>query len=132
MVSELKMIAEVEAKTCAACGKSLTGRGDKKFCDNKCRSIYHNQLRAISNYSNYVKNINNALLKNRGILDSIFTGESIKVSFETLQVMGFNFKYHTHTHIAKTGKVYYYSYDYGYLPLENRVYLIVRHIDEYA
>ena len=55
------------------------------------------------------------------------TGEEIsKANKEKLLALGFQFKYMTHVYITKTGKTYYYCYDYGYLPLENNWYLIVR------
>ena len=56
-----------ETKTCLQCGKTLRGRADKKFCDDYCRNNYNNQLKA--NTNNYVRNINNALGKNRRILE---------------------------------------------------------------
>ncbi len=32
-------------KTCRTCGKPLTGRLDKKYCDDQCRSSYNNRSR---------------------------------------------------------------------------------------
>ena len=60
-----------ETKTCLACGKPLKGRVDKKFCDDYCRNNYNNQQKAKGSHSNFVRNINNTLLKNRKILESI-------------------------------------------------------------
>lgn len=121
-----------EAKTCLACGKLLKGRSDKKFCDDYCRNNYNNQQKAKGNYSSYVRNINNTLLKNRKILESILpvTEETAKANKEKLQRLGFSFKYITHTYITKTGKTYFYCYDYGYLPLDNDWYLIVKRKEE--
>jgi predicted nucleic acid-binding Zn ribbon protein len=121
-----------EAKTCLACSKPLKGRSDKKFCDDYCRNNYNNQQKAKGNYSSYVRNINNTLLRNRKVLESILPGteETAKANREKLQRLGFNFKYLTHTYLTKTGKTYFYCYDYGYLPLDNDWYLIVKRKEE--
>jgi len=125
-------MSQSETKTCLACNKPLKGRSDKKFCDDYCRNNYNNQQKAKGNYSSYVRNINNTLLKNRKILESILpeTEETAKANKEKLQRLGFNFKYLTHTYITRTGKTYFYCYDYGYLSLENDWYLIVKRKEE--
>jgi hypothetical protein len=120
------MLAQTETKNCLACNKPLKGRADKRFCDDYCRNSYNNQLKSASN--NLVRNINNTLGKNRRILESLLPEgeETAKANKEKLQRLGFNFKYMTHTYVTKTGKTYLYCYEYGYLPLENDWYLIVR------
>ncbi len=115
---------------CLACGKTVKGRSDKKFCDDYCRNNYNNSLKADT--INLVRNINNALGKNRRILESvILAGEEMgKTTHEKLLQKGFMFKYGTHIYTNKKGQVYYFCYDYGYLPLENDWYLIVRRKEE--
>jgi len=122
----------LETKACLACGKPLKGRSDKKFCDDYCRNNYNNQQKAKGNYSSYVRNINNTLLKNRKILESILpeNEETAKANKEKLQRLGFSFKFLTHSYTTKTGKTYFYCYDYGYLPLDNDWYLIVKRKEE--
>ena len=121
-----------DMRKCLACGRTLKGRVDKKFCDDNCRNNYNNQQKAKGSYSSYVRNINNTLLKNRKILESILppTGETAKANKEKLLRLGFQFKYLTHMYTTKTGKTYSYCYDYGYLPLENDWYLIVKRKEE--
>jgi predicted nucleic acid-binding Zn ribbon protein len=121
-----------EAKKCLACGTSLKGRIDKKFCDDNCRNSYNNLQKAKGSHSIYVRNINNTLLKNRKVLESILPvgEETAKANKEKLQRLGFQFKYLTHSYTTKTGKTYHYCYDYGYLPLENEWYLIVKRKEE--
>ncbi len=111
------------------CGQQIRGRSDKKFCDDSCRSSYNNRLKGSSN--NLVRNINNALGKNRRILESLLSeqDEMAKANKDKFVRLGFQFKYITHTYTTRTGKVYYYCYDYGYLPLENDWFLIVRKKD---
>ncbi|MBN9352349.1 MAG: hypothetical protein J0H55_16845 [Chitinophagaceae bacterium] len=111
---------------CTFCGKPLRGRSDKKFCDDYCRNNYNNQLKSKSN--NLVRNINNALLKNRRILHGFLPeGEEMtKVSKSKLAEKGFQFKYMTHQYVNKKGNTYFFCYETGYLPLENDWYLIVK------
>jgi len=122
----------IETRICVACNKPLKGRCDKKFCDDYCRNNYNNQLRAKNNYSTYVRNINSALLKNRKILESILpeNEETVRANLDKLQRLGFHFKYKTHTHTTRKGKTYFFCYDYGYLPLDNDRYLVVRKKEE--
>lgn len=113
-------------KTCLQCGKTIRGRSDKKFCDDYCRNNYNNQLKSHSN--NYIRNISNTLGKNRRILEVLLpeTEEMSKTTKQNLLQRGFSFKYITHTYINRKGNTYFFCYDYGYLPLDNDWYLIVR------
>ncbi|MBS1738860.1 MAG: hypothetical protein JSS98_20075 [Bacteroidetes bacterium] len=117
---------EKDSPVCLNCNKTLKGRTDKKFCDDYCRNTYNNQLKADKN--NLVRNVNNALGKNRRILDSLFkiNEETSKTTKEKLLQKGFQFKYITQLYTNKKGNVYYFCYDIGYLPLENDWYLLVK------
>ena len=86
-------------KTCRDCGEPLNGRADKKFCDDNCRNNYNNQQKAKGSYSSYVRNINNTLLKNRKILESVIpaTEETAQANKEKLHRKGFQLKDLTHT-----------------------------------
>ena len=61
-------------------------------------------------------------------MESILSGdeETAKANKEKLQRLGFQFKFITHIYTTKSGKTYFYCYDYGYLPLDNDWYLIVK------
>ena len=67
------MLQQKESRKCLVCGKPLKGRSDKKFCDDYCRSSYNNDLKSAAN--NYIRNVNNALGKNRRILESLLPGD---------------------------------------------------------
>ena len=120
------MMQQTAAKICMACGKPIKGRSDKKFCDDYCRNVYNNDLKSDSN--NYVRNVNNALRKNRRILENCLpaSGEMAKTTKDKLLHKGFQFKYITHSYTNKKGNIYYFCYDCGYLPLENDWYLVVK------
>ena len=75
-----------------------------------------------------MRNINNALRKNRRILEELLTGHEkmVKVTREILLQRGFLFKYITHTYTNPKGNQYHFCYEYGYLALENNWYLVVK------
>jgi hypothetical protein len=121
------MVKETSSRICLACRKTIKGRTDKKFCDDFCRNDYNNHLKSGDN--NYVRNINNALRKNRRIMAALLEGApegKIVLSKDSLSLKGFEFKYMTHTSTYTEGKTYYFCYDYGYLPLDSNRYLLVR------
>ena len=117
---------QTEIRNCLVCNKTIRGRVDKKFCNDYCRNGFNNQLKSGTN--NLVRNTNNFLGKNRRILESILPeGETmIKIKKEKLLQEGFFFKYTTQIHRNKKGSIYYYCYDYGYLPLDYEWYLIIK------
>ena len=120
----------ISEKKCLECGDKIAGRADKKFCSDQCRISYNNRLN--SDNTNLVRNINNTLGKNRRILESLLPEgeETAKANKEKLQRLGFHFKYITDSYTTKTGKTYLYCYEYGYLPLENDWFLIVKKKEE--
>jgi len=113
------------AENCLACDKKLSGRSDKKYCNDYCRSEYNNKVKGAVN--NTVRNINNKLKRNRHVL-SLLLGDqkSKKAQGDYLRKEGFFFDFHTHTFTNKKGDVYKFCYEYGYLPLSNDWYLIVK------
>ena len=120
------MLTTKDPVLCRTCGSPVKGRADKKFCNDYCRNEFNNSLK--SQINNAVRNINNALGKNRRILESYISngGSTAKTNRENLTEKGFIFKYNTHTYTNKKGHVYFFCYDVGYLPLNNDRYLIVK------
>lgn len=116
-------------KLCTNCGRPVKGRTDKRFCDDSCRNNFNNSQKAAVN--NHVRNINNVLGKNRRILEQLLGVEEMKKQpKEKLDQEGFNFKYHTHTYTNKQGNIYYFCYEFGFLPLENNWFLLVKRKEE--
>jgi hypothetical protein len=115
-------------RECLNCNREIRGRVDKKFCSDQCRNDYNNQIKLVAN-NKFVRSVNSALRKNRRILEELVNngkGELVKVPAEKLNTLGFKFKYLTHIYTTKKGTVYNYCYEYGYLPLENNWYLLVK------
>ena len=113
-----------EERQCLECGEVLRGRADQKFCSDLCRNAYNNRLN--SDTSKYMRQINNILRKNRRILAGLNPDGKRKVSKAQLTREGFNFEYFTSIYTTKTGNVYYFVYEEGYLPLEGDYYALVR------
>lgn len=109
---------------CLDCGEKLHGRIDKKFCGDQCRSNYNNKL--YNENHTVIRLVNSRLKRNRRILEELNPGGKIKVSIKKLQQKGFDFSHITGLYHTQTGKTYYFCYEYGYLPIENDEYLLVR------
>ena len=114
-------------KECLECGDKIIGRTDKKFCSDACRNAFNNKVNKDS--KNLVRNINNRLRKNYRILEELNPEQKTKISRSKLVEQGFDFNYFTSIYTTKTGNVYYFVYDQGYLPLEGTYYALVKRKD---
>jgi hypothetical protein len=103
-------------RTCQECGEAFTGRADKKFCSVQCRSSYNNRLN--SDVTNFMRNINNILRKNRRILAEFNPNGKARIHRDKLLERGFRFSYFTNEYVTKSGNVYRFCYDQGYLEIE--------------
>ena len=112
------------AAHCLECNTKLIGRADKKFCHDGCRNAYNNRINKDS--KNLIRNINNRLRKNYRILEELNPKDKTKTSKTKLLTHGFDFNYFTSIYTTKTGNVYYFVYDQGYLPLDNDYYALVK------
>jgi len=113
-----------EKRTCLDCGEIIKGRADKKFCSDLCRNNYNNKLNADS--TNYVRNINNILRKNRRIIEELVPNGKANVSKSKLIEKGFDFTYYTNTYKTQKGDVYFFCYEFGYRSLEKEFFLLVK------
>lgn len=117
-------MVRIAERKCLECDDKLVGRADKKFCSDQCRITYNNKRN--SDETNYIRNVNNALRKNRRILAELNpTGKTVSVSRQKLLEKGFDFGYVTSLLTTKEGKVYKYCYGQGYLEKETDYYLLV-------
>ncbi len=113
-----------EARKCMECETKIYGRIDKKFCSDACRNAYNNRINKDSR--NLIRNVNNRLRKNYRILEALNPHGKSKSSRAKLIELGFDFNYITNIYTTKVGKIYYFVYDQGYLPLENDYYALVK------
>lgn len=111
-------------RACPECGDKIIGRADKKYCSDSCRNAHNNSQNKDS--KNLLRNINNRLRKNYRILETLNPFEKTKTSKAKLDAAGFDFNYFTSIYTTKTGNVYYFVYDQGYLVLEGDFYALVK------
>ncbi len=111
-------------RTCLDCGEVLRGRSDQKFCSDQCRNNYNNKINR--DETNFMRNIQNTLRRNRRILAELNPDENKKVHQDLLIAKGYNFEFHTNTLKTKEGDVYYFCYDQGYSPLEDQYFSLVK------
>lgn len=107
----------INRKYCLHCGSILTGRSDKRFCSDQCRATHNNRNKAP--HEQKMQEINAQLRRNRTILKSLCPIGKATVRKEVLDEMGFDFSCHT-SFFGKPGKLYFFCYDYGYMPLVER------------
>lgn len=111
-------------KACPECGEKIIGRTDKKFCSDYCRNTHNNNLNKDRN--NLMRNVNNILRKNYRILERFNPNDKTRISKSKLISKGFNFDYFTSIYTTKTGNIYYFIYNQGYLPLEGESLALVK------
>lgn len=97
---------------CLLCGNDLSGRSDKKFCNDLCRSEYHNRKRKRENrkLSIYRK----MLISNRKILMSHTSLGTGKVRKTVLVFQHFNFEIYTSSKPRFMRPTLYYCFNYEY------------------
>lgn len=113
-------------RSCLNCGERIIGRSDKKFCDDSCRNQYNNNQRR--DITNLMRNINNALRKNRSILEKMVPSDTgkIKMHKDKLLKEGFDFDMITTIYKTRTGNEYRFVYEYGYLELDENWLALVK------
>lgn len=111
-------------RKCLECGEKVLGRIDKKFCSDYCRNSYNNNLNRDSR--NLRRNVNNRLRRNYRILAELNPKDKTKTSRSKLLEKGFDFEYITNLYTTRTGTIYYFVYDQGYLPLDGDFYALVK------
>lgn len=113
MSSQTKIV-----RNCLCCGAEITGRFDKKFCDDNCRNNYHYKIKCKED-DGVVKMVNNALLNNRKILKSLCGECKAIVKKKLLDDRGFDYELVTNIYKAKSESEYRIVYDYAYKMLHD-------------
>jgi predicted nucleic acid-binding Zn ribbon protein len=113
------------SKTCLACGESLRGRADKKFCSDQCRSGYNNSIK--SGNRDYIRRVNYILKKNRRILTQLQEEGQKQIPIDLLRGKGFDFNYFTSLYASSQG-INFFCYEHGFIQNneENRIILVTR------
>lgn len=101
-------------KACAACGRELKGRSDKKFCDLHCKSSYHYK-RSLEEAPRFYNKVDNQIKANRRILKQYNKAGKATVRSSILVQEGFDPNFFTHYWKNQKGDVYLFVYEYGFL-----------------
>jgi hypothetical protein len=112
-----------EKKHCRECGEEIHGRRDKQFCSDYCRANHYNAFNA--EISNFIRRVNATIRRNRSILARLNPQGKARLHKIKLIDSGLNFDYYTNVYKTRSGKVYYFCYDQGYLELEDDYYALV-------
>lgn len=99
---------------CLTCGRKLTGRKDKKYCDDQCRAEYHNRNQSIGEL--YIQSTQRITRHNRKILKNLCPQGKATVRKEVLDQMGYDYRYFSGLFKTK-GNLYYLVYDYAFSPI---------------
>jgi len=106
-------------KECLSCGKDLTGRTDKKYCDPQCKSA-HQYEREKRKPERFYNKVDNQLRLSRRILKQFNKAGKATVRLHTLTNEGFNPNFFTHYWKNKKGDVYLFVYEFGFLKISER------------
>lgn len=128
----MQLSVTTTSRNCLTCGHLLRGRLDKKFCNDHCRNRFNNERKTGTRPPPCVRQVNSLLLNNRRILARLLgdNTDAVKASRAKLLLMGFHFGYQTQVAQTRKGRHCHYCYDYGYLPLQNDRFLIVKRKEE--
>jgi hypothetical protein len=98
---------------CLECNEPLTGRIDKKFCNEHCRSYFHTKNKKLKEDSTYLR-VNKQLKLNRKILKNVSAPGTSQVNAEILLNLGFKPNYYTNNWSTKNGNLYHFCYEFGF------------------
>jgi len=111
-------------RTCMECGAPLVGRADKKFCDDQCRTSYHNRI--YREDSEFIRNVQSILKRNRKILADYHTHDGITIPVNELKLNGYNFDFYTNTWTPMSGSTYFFCYDYGFARISGDTCVVIK------
>lgn len=107
---------KAEQRKCVQCGKRLSGRSDKRFCDDYCRNSYNNQNKRDD--QRYILEVNSIIRRNRRILKSLCPVGKATVRKDVLDTMRYDFRYFSSIYKSSSKQVYFICYDYAFSPIK--------------
>lgn len=121
-------------RICRDCGAPLgPGREDRLYCDQNCKTNFNNKKRREQqpkelSGQDYITRIQEVLLKNRSILESLCTEEEPgRLKMRDLLGKSFNPKFFTSEEATKKGDLYRFCFEYGYhLNVEDYAIIVCR------
>ncbi len=113
-------------KLCADCKQPLFGRSDKKFCNDACRSNYHNILNGLQFQE--VHHINKTLKRNLSILNKLNPNSKTTIHTQQLLATGIDLNFYTHIYILPNGKTYKFCYHQGYTQINEQKFQLLKKV----
>ena len=80
-------------RICRECGAPLTGRADKCFCSDGCRTAWHN--RRYCEQKRPTVTVNGILRRNRALLEAIYTLGVCRIRLSDSRITGYDAHYFT-------------------------------------
>lgn len=108
------MKTTVKQRKCLYCEEPLSGRHDKLFCNAYCKSGFHYAANKSKEKSRF-KLVDQHLKTNRRLLSLFNKAGKAVVRKEELENEGFNPSFFTNYWKNKSGDVYLFCYEYGFL-----------------
>ena len=128
MTASLTAVPEESRSDCQHCGQPLSGRIDKRFCDDYCRSNYHNRLNNESTL--FMRHTHRLLRGNRRILAAFTQAGRTRLPREELLRAGFRFNFFTSQYHQPSGLCYRFCYEYGYAAEEAAAEVVLVKMEE--
>jgi len=91
-------------KNCINCQEKLTGRSDKKFCNEACKNEFNNKASAIRNRAAGT-GLYASISKNREVLAGLYANGIREINARDLECFGFNFKSITGVEVPGDGNL---------------------------
>jgi len=99
---------------CLECKKEITGRKDKKYCNQYCKSAFQYKKNKVNEESFYT-DVLKQLRQNRKLLKQYNKAGKAIVRKDELLKNGFNPNRFTHYWKNKKGDVYLFCFEFGFL-----------------
>lgn len=108
-----------QQEACRHCGRQIRGRVDKAYCNNDCRTAYHNKRRRENKEMRFNGSLE-LVKKNRQLLKFLYALQE-PADVDCLLSMGFSFHLYSHELVHLSGKKYRFCLDHGYRINKGRV-----------
>ena len=109
---------------CRECGAPLTGRKDKQFCNDDCRTAWHNR-----NYYNRLRpmaEVNRKLRLNRAALERVYSLGLRSISLSDGRLAGYDKSVFTSADRPLLGPVVYHLYEFSFRIRGNKICRLVK------
>jgi hypothetical protein len=100
-------------RICRECGAPLTGRSDKKFCSDGCRTSWHN--RRYCEMLGKAAAVNRILMRNRRLLEAVYNKGIRRIGLTDRSMAGFDIRYYTSVNKPPLRAMVYHCYEFSYV-----------------